>query len=93
MARVAALIRVEGRVQGVGFRWWLSARADELGLAGWVRNRRDGAVEALAIGEPAAIAQLVESCHPGPAAAEVRSVTTEPAADDGADGFEQRATV
>lgn len=93
MTRAAYQIRVEGRVQGVGFRWWLSQEARRLGLEGWVRNRRDGGVEALAVGSPEAIAQLVESCHRGPAAADVRSVSTEPAEDDGSQGFEQRATV
>lgn len=93
MQRHAVLIRVTGRVQGVGFRWWLCGEARGLGLEGWVRNRRDGAVEALAIGAAGAIAQLVESCHRGPAAADVRSVTTEPAADDGSQEFEQKATV
>jgi acylphosphatase len=93
MTDAATLIRVEGRVQGVGFRWWLQGRARELGLRGWVRNRRDGGVEVLAIGAAAAIAQLVESCHRGPSAAEVRSVATEAASDDGSQGFEQKATL
>lgn len=93
MAGPATLIRVEGRVQGVGFRWWLTSRASALGLRGWVRNRRDGAVEALAMGSPEALAQLVAACQRGPAAAEVRSVVTHAASDDGSQGFEQRATL
>jgi acylphosphatase len=93
MARAAARILVEGRVQGVGFRWWVVAQATGLGLAGWVRNLSDGRVEVLAIGEPDAIEQLTESCGRGPPGAMVRSVGTEAAEDDGANGFEQRATV
>jgi acylphosphatase len=93
MTRPALRIRIEGRVQGVGFRWWVTTQANSLGLQGWVRNRADGSVEALAIGTGRAIAQLVESCHRGPTGALVRSVVTEPAEDDGSRGFEQKATV
>ncbi|PZQ55703.1 MAG: acylphosphatase, partial [Phenylobacterium zucineum] len=59
----------------------------------WVRNRRDGSVEALVMGSGPAIAKLVESCHRGPAGALVRSVEAEPCEDDGSQGFEQKATV
>lgn len=93
MTRPALRIRVHGRVQGVGFRWWLTTQASDLGLNGWVRNRGDGSVEALAIGRGQAIAKLVESCHRGPTGALVRSVETDPAEDDGSQGFEQKATV
>ncbi|HZZ33606.1 MAG TPA: acylphosphatase, partial [Phenylobacterium sp.] len=51
MPRPAASMRVNGRVQGVGYRWWAVQTARGLGLAGWVRNRANGSVEILAIGE------------------------------------------
>ncbi|MEW5686809.1 MAG: acylphosphatase [Pseudomonadota bacterium] len=93
MTRPALRIRVQGRVQGVGFRWWVTTQARALDLQGWVRNRSDGSVEALVMGGGRAIAKLVESCHRGPTGALVRSVETEPAEDDGSQGFEQKATV
>lgn len=93
MARPARRILVSGRVQGVGFRWWVSAQANGLGLSGWVRNLSDGRVEALAIGDTESIERLAESCGRGPPGAAVRSVETLAAEDDGSTGFEQRATV
>ena len=93
MARAAARILVSGRVQGVGFRWWIVAQGRGNGLDGWVRNLSDGRVEVLAIGEVDAIERLVESCGRGPPGAGVRSVDVEAAVDDGSAGFEQRATV
>jgi len=54
-------LRIEGRVQGVGFRYWVRNEADRLGLDGWVRNRRDGAVEAVFSGLPDAVAAMKSS--------------------------------
>lgn len=68
-------VRIEGRVQGVGFRYWTERIAVELGLGGWVRNRRDGAVEALFAGSPDDVAEMLERCRDGPPAAQVTSVT------------------
>jgi acylphosphatase len=93
MARGAARLVIEGRVQGVGYRWWTVETARRLGLNGWVRNRTDGSVEVLAIGEPDDIARLTVAAHSGPSGARVLSVTAEPAADDGSPGFEQKATL
>jgi acylphosphatase len=62
---------VRGRVQGVGFRAWTEYTALERGLAGWVRNRRDGAVEAVFAGSAAAVAAMVEACRHGPRGARV----------------------
>jgi acylphosphatase len=90
--RTAVRLEIEGRVQGVGFRWWTVRQARALGLSGWVRNRRDGAVEVLAIGEPEAIDQLERLCRQGPSAARVSSVRRTPALDDGAQDFEERAS-
>jgi acylphosphatase len=84
---------ISGRVQGVGYRWWTIETAAALRLRGWVRNRRDGTVEALAIGEQAALDRLAVLCAEGPAAAIVEAVAREPAADDGSTRFMQRPTV
>jgi acylphosphatase len=59
-------VMIRGRVQGVGFRAWTEMTALERGLQGWVRNRRDGAVEALFAGPADAIAAMVAACHRGP---------------------------
>ena len=91
--RRAESFRIEGRVQGVGFRWWAVGAARGLRLCGWVRNRRDGSVELRAIGEPEAIDRLAVLCREGPRAAAVVAVTRTPAEDDGSQDFEERATV
>jgi len=93
MSRHAVSLRIEGRVQGVGFRWWVMETAAGLSLDGWVRNRRDGTVEILAIGEQPALDALAEACRDGPSGAVVRAVEVYSAGDDGSEGFEQKATV
>jgi acylphosphatase len=93
MARHAERLRIEGRVQGVGYRWWVVETATALGLEGWVRNRRDGSVETLAIGHPTAIDALAEACRQGPSHALVRTVERASADDDGSIGFQQHRTV
>jgi acylphosphatase len=93
MTRSAAILRIEGRVQGVGYRWWAVTEAERLGLSGWARNRLDGSVEILAIGAPAAIAALEAACAAGPPTARVTIVRREPAEDDGSQGFSQRHTL
>jgi len=73
----AALARryvVRGRVQGVGFRWFVEAEARRLGIAGWVRNNADGSVEVLAIGTRDQLAGLRSSLREGPRAARVDDV-------------------
>ena len=72
MARVRILI--EGRVQGVGFRYHTCAQAGKLGVTGWVRNLSDGRVEALIEGPDEAVEAMVEWCRRGPAAARVDRV-------------------
>lgn len=93
MARHAESLRIEGRVQGVGYRWWAVQAARALGLEGWVRNRLDGSVEALVIGDPRAVDALAEACRQGPSHALVRAVERYPAGDDGSAGFEEHPTV
>ncbi len=66
---------IAGRVHGVGFRDWMVAQARLLGVSGWVRNRRDGAVEALVDGDEAAVEELLRSCRRGPPLAEVREIS------------------
>ena len=67
-------VRIEGRVQGVGFRAWVERKAMAHGLDGWVRNRRDGGVEAVFAGSAAAVDAMVAECHQGPRAASVTMV-------------------
>jgi len=62
---------IRGRVQGVGYRAFTEYAALDRGLEGWVRNRRDGAVEAVLAGPPAAVAAMIESCRRGPPGARV----------------------
>ena len=70
---------VRGRVQGVGFRWFVESEAHKLGIAGWVRNASNGAVELLAIGTHAQQAALQGKLWQGPRAARVDSVDELPA--------------
>ena len=70
--------RVEGRVQGVGFRWFVQEEATDLGLAGWVRNEADGSVRVCARGSPEALMRLEEALAVGPPAAEVHAVKEVP---------------
>jgi acylphosphatase len=62
---------VHGRVQGVGFRAFVEGEALARGLEGWVRNRRDGSVEAVFMGEAATVAAMIEACRRGPFGARV----------------------
>lgn len=93
MASAAVRLEIEGRVQGVGYRWWTVGVARRLDLRGWVRNRADGSVEVLAIGEARALDGLAAACRQGPSAARVTSVRRSPAEDDGSDGFDERASL
>ena len=68
---------IAGRVQGVGFREWMVREAAELGLAGWVRNRADGTVEALVAGPTPSVEELLRRCRRGPTLADVTSITEE----------------
>jgi acylphosphatase len=70
---------VRGRVQGVGFRWFVENEARQLGLAGWVRNNIDGSVEVLAIGNEQQLAALHSKLRQGPRAARVDEVQVLPA--------------
>lgn len=69
-----AHIRITGHVQGVFFRAWTERNAASLGLAGWVRNRRDGSVEALFSGQADAVSEILRRCLDGPPNAVVATV-------------------
>ena len=84
----AVSVLIRGRVQGVWFRGWVAREAGARGLGGWVRNRFDGAVEALFTGPPAAVDDMVAACWTGPPAAKVTDVATHPAEDPGEAGFQ-----
>jgi len=73
-----ARVTITGRVQGVGYRDWAIGTALRLGLTGWVRNRRDGSVEALLVGEDASVGQMIEACRRGPRMALVDAVDVDP---------------
>jgi acylphosphatase len=70
----AARLLVRGRVQGVGFRWFVRERARELGIRGWVKNRPDGTVEVFAEGSSESIARFREFLAVGPSGAKVSAV-------------------
>lgn len=75
-------VTIRGRVQGVGYRAFVEDQAVACGLEGWVRNRRDGSVEALFAGPAGVVAQMIALCRRGPPSARVDTVTDEPANPD-----------
>src|SRR5271154_6128042 len=75
-------VRVTGRVQGVGYRAWVDHQARNHNLEGWVRNRRDGSVEALFAGPPEVVSEMVARCRRGPSSARVESVQDKDASPD-----------
>ena len=81
---------VQGRVQGVGYRYFILRQADALGVSGFARNLADGAVEVLAEGTGAALADFEARLREGPAFAEVASVEREASPDRGSSGFHIR---
>jgi acylphosphatase len=93
MSRAVRLM-IRGRVQAVGYRAWTVDQAIRLGLRGWVRNRADGAVEAVAVGDAAAVQHLIDACRQGPSLARVSAVDVQPvdATEAGSAGFVQRPT-
>jgi acylphosphatase len=81
---------VTGRVQGVFFRDTTRRRAESAGVSGWVRNREDGAVEAVFEGRPAAVDEMVDFCRRGPGRAEVAAVEVMEEEPEGIEGFRVR---
>jgi len=88
----AVRIVISGRVQGVACRDVVEGLACRRGVRGWVRNRRDGTVEALFIGDASALRDMEASCRRGPSLAVVSRLDRFDATDDGSDGFEARPT-
>jgi len=88
---MAKRVRISGRVQGVGFRYSMAEEAERLGATGWVRNRRDGTVEALIDGPPAAVEALLAWARSGPPAARVTDVSVSEA-EGSFERFEMRRT-
>jgi acylphosphatase len=71
-------VTIRGRVQGVGYRYWLEREASRRDLEGWVRNRRDGSVEALFSGPEHVVSDMIAACRRGPGSARVDALTEEP---------------
>lgn len=80
--RVSRRILVTGRVQGVWFRAWTQEQARAIGLDGWVRNRKDGAVEIVVAGPEEGVTGLIARCHQGPSGARVDQVEVDDYTDE-----------
>jgi acylphosphatase len=75
-------VTIRGRVQGVGYRAWVDHEARRRGLQGWVRNRRDGSVEAVFEGDEGIVTDMVASCRKGPPSSRVDGLAEETAHQD-----------
>lgn len=82
MSNAIRHVTIRGRVQGVGYRVWVDYTATSLGLEGWVRNRRDGSVEAVFAGPSDIVEQMVEHCRRGPDSARVDALQSSEAGVD-----------
>lgn len=85
-------VRITGRVQGVGFRAWMEKTAERMGVRGWVRNRRDGSVEAVIAGDASKVDEMLTMCWRGPPAAKVNGVNVEDAPPPEGEGFDFKST-
>ena len=81
MSRAIIQVVITGRVQGIGYRAWVEYQAVASGLEGWVRNRKDGSVEALFAGNAKVVADMVALCRHGPPSSRVTAVTSETASE------------
>ncbi len=93
MPEKSVRVVIEGRVQAVWFRAWTTQEAKRRNLRGWVRNRPDGAVEALFSGAETDVDDMIEACRRGPPAARVVNITQHPAEAPEGDGFGYGPTV
>src|SRR3954469_24662645 len=83
MSGLIRQVTITGLVQGVGYRAWVEHRARAHGLEGWVRNRRDGSVEALFAGPAEVVSEMIASCRRGPSSARVEAVQEQSAGPEG----------
>ena len=90
--RIARFVRITGKVQGVFYSGWTRDEAVARGLKGWVRNRRDGSVEALFAGPALPVQEMINACREGPPAAQVFEVEAEAADAPDIAAFELRPT-
>jgi len=88
----AVTVRIQGRVQGVGYRYWVARQARLIGIDGWVRNRRDGSVEAVFAGTDNALQKMLVACHKGPTMAQVTRFQETPYDGPVEAGFHMRET-
>ncbi len=88
LERRTVRVLITGRVQGVAYRAWTERTANALGLHGWVRNRRGGAVEALFSGASARVDEMLRRCREGPPAARVAEVSVSEEGGSAPFGFE-----
>ena len=88
----AVTVRIQGRVQGVGYRYWVARQAGLTGIDGWARNRRDGSVEAVFSGTEHALLKMLVACREGPAMARVTRVQEKPYDGPVDAGFHMRET-
>jgi acylphosphatase len=84
---------ITGHVQGVFFREWTVSRAREIGVTGWVRNRRDGGVEVYAVGEQAQLDRFTEKLREGSPASRIGNIEVQEAPAERCEGFVRRQTV
>jgi acylphosphatase len=77
MSTAIRQVTIRGRVQGVGYRAWVDHHARNHNLEGWVRNRRDGSVEALFAGPDDTVSEMIARCRRGPSTARVEAVEDE----------------
>jgi acylphosphatase len=89
---IAVRVAIGGRVQGVWYRGWTADQAEELGVRGWVRNRRDGSVEAVFAGSEEIVRLMIERCREGPPAAKVTRIEQQPEPGPVGPGFRQLPT-
>ena len=82
MSETIREVTIRGRVQGVGYRAWVEHQAMARGLEGWVRNRRDGSVDALFAGPADVVSDMVALCRRGPSSARVDAIQDEPASSE-----------
>ncbi len=91
--KIARHVFVSGKVQNVWFRAWTEQQAGQLGLDGWVRNRRDGRVEAVIAGQEIAVREMLRRMKSGPPAAKVEKLEDSAWDEPVAPGFKQDDTV